>query len=112
MTMKTPEQIARETREAFLNPLNPSPGLQVDMLHAAIEADRAQRQPDADEAYRNGGFDNTLAAAIYDCLTDRETDEANLAAEWVAENENHLLWDLFAGPMLDRIEQYVRGFSA
>lgn len=61
--------------------------------------------PAAATAYRNGGFDNTLAAALYDCLIDRDTDKAHLAAEWVAENENGALWDRYLGPLLDKIER-------
>lgn len=73
---------------------------------AAINADRAQRTvSESAKAYRNGGFDNTVAAALYDALTDRETDEADAAAEWVAENENDLLWDRHIGPLMDDLER-------
>ena len=90
--MKTAHQIAAEVA--------------AEIAERAILADRAQRTvTDAAEAYKNGVFDNPLAAALYDVLTDRETGAADAAAEWVAENKNDLLWDQYLGPLLDDIER-------
>lgn len=53
-------------------------------------------------------FESPLAKALHDCLMDRETPDAKRAAAWVAENEVDLLWDHFAGPLLDALEQVAR----
>lgn len=115
--MKTAHQIAAEiaanvaehgTQKFMGNkPYTPNE-FRAEIAERAILADRAQRTvPGAAESYRNSGFNNTVAAALYDALTDRETDEADAAAEWVAENENDLLWDLYIGPLMDEIERRV-----
>lgn len=82
------------------------------LMRRAVEADRAQRSvADAARDYRNGGFDNTIAAAIYDCLQERVDSDSDggeaaaRAADWVAENENDALWDRIVGPMLDDLER-------
>lgn len=105
--MRTAKQVAQNTLDAHaIKPHWQRSGTQVaELIAEAIEADRAQRSvPEAASAYRNG-FDNEIAAGIYDCLTERETESADRAAEWVAENENGQFWDRFVGPMLDAIEQ-------
>lgn len=112
--IKTAEQIAQDVMDAnmdFDGTGSYGPDVEVpveiifNMITEAIEADRALREVQAaGRDYRNG-FDNTVAAALYDCLTDRETEEAARAAEWVAENENGELWDRFIGPMLDEMEK-------
>ncbi|MGO2188868.1 MAG: hypothetical protein ACTH4Y_11570 [Microbacterium gubbeenense] len=125
--MKTPEQLAGEQMEAFT--IAPDSNYDIggndardveecsadyirDRIIEAIEADRAQRSvADAARDYRNGGFDNTIAAAIYDCLQERVDSDSDggeaaaRAADWVAENENDALWDRIVGPMLDDLER-------
>lgn len=112
--MKTPEQIAPETVEALTidnddhaaTASEPRTSVE-DVIRRAANADRAKRssRAQADRYFRSRGFDNLLAATLYDCLSDRETPEATAAAQWVADNENDALWDRFVGPMLDDIEQ-------
>ena len=108
-TIKTPEQIAID----ILTPTVADNGkvkqvngsLVYRLVERAIRADRAQRP----EKMNCDGqeMDNALAVEVYDCLKDRETDAAERAAEWVAENENGAFWDRFAGPMLDEIEEFA-----
>lgn len=129
MTTRTPEQVAQQTLDDLDLGGDLTEGVEktaddlahavrsgwiggdtlLNMIHSAIETDRAQRTvSDAAEDYKNGGFTNTVAAALYDSLTDRDTEDAALAAEWVAENENDALWDRFIGPLLDEIEKAAR----
>lgn len=95
--MKTPEQIAAEVAKNRGIPSWAMRGADLSadsLMIAAINADRAQRDPNED---------GSLHGAAIIALRERP-DPAESALDWIEGNPDEF-WDRYAGPMLDQIEQ-------
>lgn len=102
--MKTPEQIADEQLSRFgYSVHDPSRALAAAVITAAIQADRAQRDPNEDGTL-HGAAIIALKERSYHAGDTEEGWRASDAAGWIEANPDEF-WDSYAGPMLDEIEQ-------
>lgn len=88
--MKTPEEIAKATQAEFGWPINPSPDTITDMIHAGVEADRAQRDESlivrSDEGaspVRTGAFTLADAARIFNEMVEDGYDPEGIYLEGI-----------------------------